>query len=349
MRRIINLSLTDYRCYSQYLVSFGDKVNVIVGGNAVGKTSLVEAIYCLGLGKSFKTRNDKELIRHNSLFCIIKGTFEPNGDEVSLVVTENGKKLKKNSIEYKQLSEHLGFFNVVMFTPEDLDLIKGGPNQRRSFLDINLAQFNKVYLDNLISYKKLLKQRNEVLKDLKAKYDLAYLEAITESLIAKAIKIVEIRNQFLNDLMPLANKNLGILSNGEETLEIVYKPSCNVDKMWKTFKDRQDYDILIETTTVGPHRDDFQVLINGDLVNLYGSQGQQRSASLAIKLGFAEMLNKITNSVIIILDDVFSELDDNRQNKIFDLVKNYNQIFITTTSIDSINDDILNDCKIIEL
>lgn len=349
MRRIRHLSLTDYRCYSRYFISFGDKVNVIVGDNAVGKTSIVEAIYCLALGKSFKTRSDRELIKHGSLFSVVKGTFDPNNDEVSLVVTDKGKKLKKNNIEYRQLSEHLGFLNVVMFTPEDLELIKGGPNQRRGFLDINLAQFNKEYLDNLISYKKILKQRNEVLKEIKIKYDIAYLEVLTESLINNALKIVEIRNKFLSKLLPLANKNLSMLSENNEVMDIVYKPSCSVDKMWKTFSDRQDYDILMQTTTIGPHRDDFLVYINGNLVNLFGSQGQQRSASLAIKLGFAEMLNKITNSVIIILDDVFSELDENRQNRIFDLVKNYNQIFITTTSIDSINKEILQDCKIIEL
>lgn len=349
MKYISKLTLQNYRCYSQYSVSFDKKVNVIVGGNAVGKTSLVEAIYCLGLGKSFKTRSDKELIKHGESFVIIKGVFDPGGDNVSLVIADNGKRLKKNAVEYKQLSDHLGFINIVMFTPEDLELIKGGPNQRRSFLDINLSQFNKSYLHALINYKKLLKQRNEVLKSFKDKYDKEYLDVITESLITEAVRLVEKRDEFISQLNPLANKNLGILTDNVETIQIVYKPSCTVDKMWKTFQERIDYDMLTQTTTIGPHRDDFQVYINDNLVNIYGSQGQQRSASLAIKLGYAEMLNDLTESVIIILDDVFSELDDSRQNKIFDLVKKYNQIFITTTSIQSLSEEVQENCKIIEL
>lgn len=345
---IKELILKNFRCYLDFKTSFDASVNVIVGKNAVGKTSLVEAIYVLGLGKSFKTKSDRELINHNHDFLFIKGFFEPNQDEVIFSVSSQGKKIKKNSKEYRQLSEHLGYFNVVMFTPDDLDLIKGGPGKRRSFMDINLSQFDKTYVNALIKYKQLLKQRNEILKNLN-KYNLNILEIITEGLIDLARQIISIRDQFLQELSVCANEKLQILSNEEEQLKIVYKPSCNVENLWKTFQEKLEYDILTKTTTTGPHRDEFIVYVNNKEVGIYGSQGQQRSVSLALKLGFSEMIKKRNKPLIIILDDVFSELDDTRQNQIFRLIKEKFQIFITTTSISGLDEEITANCKLIEL
>ena len=348
MIHIKELILKNFRCYTEYKENFSKNVNVIVGPNASGKTSLIEAIYVLGLGKSFKAQSDREMINYHQKFLFIKGIFNPN-DEITISVSEQGKKIKRNGQEYRQLSQHIGYFNVVMFTPEDLNLIKGGPSNRRLFMDINISQYDKFYLDALIKYKQLLKQRNEILKGLHNKYNIDILNIITQQLIEVAYKIITIREIFLRELSNYANFKLQTMSNNQECLKIVYKPSGNVENLWKTYEERMDYDILSKTTTWGPHRDEFIVYVNNKEIGTYGSQGQQRSVSLSLKLGFAMMLDQMEKPVIIILDDVFSELDDTRQNQIFSLINKNHQIFITTTSVSSLNDEIIQNCKLIKL
>lgn len=344
------LELRHFRCHDKYTCSFNSKLNVISGANAIGKTSIIEAIYCLGLAKSFKTNNDKEMIQADQAFARAKGIFQPMQDEITFIVSAKGKKILKNQAEYKQLSQHIGFFNIVVFTPEDLDIVKGAPAQRRKFIDTNFAQINNKYLHELVKYKQILKQRNELLKkEPKKASDLDMLSIYTDQLIQSASILIRMREAFLKSLQPYANKKMQLLSGGAETLEIVYKPSCNVENLRKTFEDKKEYELLTKTTVIGPHRDDFILYINGKEVDIYGSQGQQRSATLALKLGIGDFIVDNNQKLIVLLDDVFSELDEMRQNQILDLINGESQIFITTTTTKHLSKHILDKCKIIEL
>src|SRR5690554_642126 len=227
---LYNLELRHFRCHDKFTCMFDSKLNVISGANAIGKTSIIEAIYCLGLAKSFKTNNDKEMIQETQEFARAKGVLYPKQDEITFVVSTKGKKIVKNQMEYKQLSQHIGFFNIVVFTPEDLDIIKGAPAQRRKFIDTNFAQIDTKYLQELVKYKQILKQRNELLKkELKKATDLALLDVYTNALIESASVVIQMRNKFLEALQPYANQKMQLLSSGVETLKIVYKPSCNVE------------------------------------------------------------------------------------------------------------------------
>lgn len=345
-----NLELRHFRCHDKYNCEFDPKLNVISGSNAIGKTSIIEAIYCLGLAKSFKTNNDKEMIQEKQEFARVKGVFFPKQDEITFVVSAKGKKILKNQLEYKQLSQHIGFFNIVIFTPEDLDIVKGAPAQRRKFIDTNFAQLNTRYLQELVKYKQILKQRNELLKkEAKNANDFALLNVYTDTLIKSASIVIQMRQEFLAALEPYANEKMQLLSNGIETLKIVYKPSCNVENLRKTFEEKKEYELLTKTTVIGPHRDDFILYINGKEVDIFGSQGQQRSATLALKLGIGDFIVDSNQKLIVLLDDVFSELDEMRQNQILDLINGESQIFITTTTTKHLSNEILDKCKVIEL
>lgn len=350
---IKNVELTNFRCYIKFKMDFSPNINIIIGRNAAGKTSLVESIYCLGFTKSYKTSNDKEVINKNNDYCIVKGEFE-NGeshDNVMLSISNEGKRIKKNNIQYKKFSEYLGYCNVIMFCPEDLELIKGSPALKRKFLDVNVGQISKKYLNSLISYKKILKQRNELLKNYHdgVKYNKDLLLIITEKLIEEAKIVIDERNNFINNLNPYILDKSAKISNQNEYIKIKYAPNCSKDDLYNEFIKKLNQDIVAKTTTIGPHRDDFVVYINDYNSAIYGSQGQQRTAALSIMLGLADLYKTKTNKLIIILDDVFSELDIQRQNEILNLLNLSNQIFITTTSINHISEELINASKVIEI
>lgn len=367
MSKLNRLKLVNFRCFQNYDITFSDKINLLVGNNAVGKTSIVEAIYCLGLTKSHRASNDLSLIKDGEEYTIIKGFFERKTveSEVSLSITEKGKKVIINNKVYGSLSDYLGFLNVVMFCPEDMELVKGGPATRRKFLDSNISQINQRYLKNSINYRKLLKERNEILKSINEgrSNDYNLLDVYTQELAKEAEIIVKTRKQFIDELNPHILSNTKVISEQFESSKIKYLPSIEYDFL-KTYKENLKNDLNLKTTTKGPHRDDFVIQLNKKSVlkqdiamqdiamqdiAIYGSQGQQRTAVLSVKLALAKLIHMQKDNLIIILDDVFSELDQARQNEIISLLSESNQIFITTTSIDNLTKRVLKDSLVINI
>lgn len=353
MVHINKLKLYNFRCFKNYEINFSTKINILVGNNAVGKTSIVEAIHGLGLAKSHRTNNDQQLIKHGEEFAIIKGVFENNQktSEISLTISEKGKKIISNNKPFNNLSDYIGFLNVVMFCPEDLDLVKGSPATRRKFLDSNISQINNLYLRNSIIYRKILKERNELLKIMAESDSKDYnlLSVYTQSLLKEAKSIIETRRKFIDKLNPYILNKTKAISDAAEKAIIKYLPSVEEGQLEEVFKANLKNDLFYKTTTKGPHRDDFLIELNNQNVADFGSQGQQRTTVLAIKLALAELINQNSDNLIIILDDVFSELDLNRQNEIINLLSDSNQIFITTTSVDNLTTKVLNNSSVITI
>lgn len=346
-----NIELNNFRCYKATKFGFSDNINIFVGQNAVGKTSIIEAINFLGLCKSFRTSNDGELMKEKEEYFFVKGKIENNDIETTVVISasQNGKKVVVNNKTYKNLSEYLGFINVVSFSPEDIKLVKGEPKARRRFLDLNIGQVDREYLLKSIEYNKILKERNELLKNINIiPHSQELLKVYTDKLGELGVVIIEKRKKFINDIKAYINAKAKIISSGKENVDIIYTPSAKEN--FKTeLKRCLNKDIEAKTTTIGPHRDDIVFEINGLNASIYGSQGQQRTISLATKLGLAEYIKEMKKNLIILLDDVFGELDQERQNELLKVVNSSVQVFITTTSVQNISPDVLAQSKIIEV
>lgn len=346
-----NIQLTNFRCYKNKIFDFKEGKNIIIGNNAVGKTSLVEAIHCLCFGKSFRDVKDGELINFNEDYFLIKSIFSGENDyRINLSYDKNTKIINNNDKKHNSISDYLGFFNLIVFSPDDLELVKGSPNIRRRFLDINISQYDKIYLKSLIKFKKILKERNELLKnDDPSEIDHTLLAVLTTAFIEQATIVINKRKQFIDDLNCILRDKVKQLSLGTEDVQIVYKPKNNVDNLWKTYEERKSFDILNRTTTWGPTRDEFLIYLNNKEATSFCSQGQIRTITIAIKLALVELFEKYNDKIIIILDDVFSELDVHRQNQLVDMLDSRKQTFITTTSIDSLSKEVINNSNIIEI
>jgi DNA replication and repair protein RecF len=348
-----SIQLQQFRCYKQSYMEFSPNLNIIVGDNAVGKTSLVEAIYCLGFTKSYKTSTDQEVIQKEAAFASIKGNFEDEKGKqtVFMSFSEQGKRILQNAKPYSRLSDYIGYCNVVLFCPEDLELIKGSPVSRRKFLDTNIAQVRPSYLKALMNFKRVLKQRNEWLKQIEESknvdQDMFYV--LTKRLAHESRVIIEERNAFIHQINPYILINSEKISSENEKTQLAYEPNCSAETIEKELFSRMSIDLAAKTTTIGPHRDDFSVWINKERADIYASQGQQRTAALSMKLGLADLFQTTTDHILIVLDDVFSELDAVRQNELLQLLSKNMQIFITTTSTKDLASDILEKSKLIEI
>lgn len=354
------LELHNYRNYETLTIPFENKVNVILGENAQGKTNLMEAIYVLALAKSHRTSNDKELIRWDAEYAKIKGRLHKTHGTVplELTISKKGKKAKYNHIEQKKLSRYIGNMNVVMFAPEDLNLVKGSPQVRRRFIDMEIGQISPVYLYDMSRFQKILQQRNHYLKQLQMKNqtDRTMLDILTEQLIEQAAKIVMRRFEFVRMLEEWARPIHHSISRGLEQLEIQYKPSVNVSeeldwsKMIKSYENKfaeiREREIDRGVTMAGPHRDDLAFAVNGRDVHTFGSQGQQRTAALSVKLAEIELIySEIREYPILLLDDVLSELDDYRQSHLLNAIQGRVQTFVTTTSVDGVDHQTLREAS----
>lgn len=348
---IEQLALKNYRNYEELTIEFENKVNVILGENAQGKTNVMESIYVLAMAKSHRTSNDKELIRWDQNYAKIEGRIQKQYSSLplELVISKKGKKAKCNHIEQQKLSQYVGNLNVVMFAPEDLSLVKGNPQIRRRFIDMEIGQVSPIYLHDMSQYQKILQQRNHYLKmmQIKKQTDQTMLEILTEQFIQTAVKIVAKRFEFLRLLEKWAQPIHHGISRGLETLEIEYKPSVDVceeqdlSKMVTSFQDKfnkvMEREIERGTTLFGPHRDDLLFFVNKRDVQTYGSQGQQRTTALSVKLAEIELIySEIGEYPILLLDDVLSELDDYRQSHLLNTIQGKVQTFVTTTNVDGI-------------
>ena len=362
--KLTNLQLQNFRNYESVQLEFTDGVHVFIGENAQGKTNLMESIYALAMTKSHRTTNDKELIGWNKEFATIKGTVEKTATKTNfeLQFSKKGKIAKVNYLEQKRLSSYLGNLNVILFAPENLTLVKGSPQNRRKFVDMELGQMSSLYLYDLVEYNRVLKQRNTYLKQLaiKKKQPDEYLDVLSEMLSELASKIVFHRLDFMKQLEALAIPIHDQLSLGREKFSVSYQatipledgltPSQMKEIYMNQFKKNQTREADQATTLIGPHRDDLIFYLNEVPVQTYGSQGQQRSTVLSLKLAEIELMKLSTGEYpLLLLDDVLSELDDDRQTHLIKTIENKVQTFITTTSLDGIKQQFINEPVVIPI
>lgn len=358
---IKNIELLNFRNYNKLKVSFYKGINIIYGKNAQGKTNLLESIYLLGLTKSHRNFQDQNLIQYNKDFLLIKGKIKENNvyTNMEVYIDNKEKKLKIDGDKVKKINNYISKMNIIIFYPEDLYLIKGSPQNRRSFLNTELSQLYSNYYIVMNEYNKLLKMRNEYLKKIYKcnNVDYNYLDIITNYLIEKAIIIYKLRYKFISRLNEKVEKIYFDIMN-INNFKIKYKPNIDINiedsdlknKLKKIYKDKLDYDIKINSTSVGPHKDDIEFYLDDINLKLYGSQGQQRIAIVAIKLAEIEIFKKYKDSTpILLLDDIFSELDIEKQNNLLNYIKNNIQTIITTTDLSNISKKLINKSKLFKI
>lgn len=340
---IKSIELENFRNYETLSLNFEKGTNILYGDNAQGKTNVLEAIYVSSTTKSHKGSKDKEIINFDKEEAHIRTYLEKEGMEYKVDMhlrKSRSKGIAINGQKIKKAAELLGLLNVVFFSPEDLNIIKNGPAERRRFLDIELCQLDKFYLYNLNQYNKIVNQRNKLLKDFFNNPDLRDTIHIWDSqLISYGKKIIERRETFveqLNDIIYDIHRNL---SGDKEELFIKYEPDVTISEFEQKLAANKERDIRLKMTSVGPHRDDISFNVkrkDGILLDVrkYGSQGQQRTAALSLKLSEIELVKKITNDIpVLLLDDVLSELDSNRQNYLLNSIGDI-QTIITCTGLD---------------
>lgn len=359
---IQEIQLFSYRNYTRCQLEFSKGLNLCIGKNAQGKTNLIEAIYVLAFGKSYRTSKDKELIQWDEPFAKVIGEIirQKKNYTHEMIFFSKGKKAKIDLIEQEKLSQYIGNFNVVMFAPEDLNLVKGSPQIRRRFLDMELGQISKAYLYHLSDYQKLLQQRNALLKKGLMQHlesDLLLLNVLTEQFIQKCVELTCFRFRFIEKLNQISEGIHGAMTKNQETIQLHYIPSVKVLEIENKSKIKEDYtnffsqikekEIRRGLSLFGIHRDDFSILVNGKDVQSFGSQGQQRTASLSIKLAELEFIYQESGEYpVLLLDDVLSELDEHRQRDLLHMVKNKVQTFVTATTLGGIEEQIKENAKV---
>lgn len=357
---LTGIELQNYRNYNELKLATPNKVNVFLGPNAQGKTNLLEAIFALALSKSHRTSKDKELIGWHADTARIAGQVNKKYGAITLdlLFSSQGKKAKMNGLEQRKLSDFIGSVNVVMFAPEDLEIVKGTPGVRRRFLDMEIGQVQPGYLHTLQQYGKVLQQRNNYLKGATpGGVNHAMLDVWNVQLAEYGVKIMKKRKHFIHKLQTYAEQIHAGITNGTEKLTIVYRPSFETDALqdesvlFDQFMIKltqvKDQEIRRGVTLAGPHRDDLAFFINDKEAQIFGSQGQQRTTALSLKLAEIELINEeIGEYPLLLLDDVLSELDQNRQTQLIETFQSKVQTFITTTGLESVNMSKLQDAGI---
>jgi len=350
------LTLTNYRNYSSLSLAFHAPINLFIGNNAQGKTNVLESIYVLALAKSHRTARDRELIAWDTNYATIRSEVERRYGSVRLEMqlTAKGKKAKVNGLEQRKLSDYIGALNVVLFAPEDLAIVKGAPAQRRRFLDMEIGQVSPTYVYHLSNYNKVLAQRNQLLKDLAAKksYSAEMLPIFNTQLADLTVKLLKKRFEFIHKLQSWANGIHSGITDGRENLSIHYENSSPVeegmqapeavDRLMQRYEELFEKEKLRGSTLVGPHRDDFSLQVNGVDIQTYGSQGQQRTTALSLKLAEIELIKEeVGEYPILLLDDVLSELDEHRQTLLLESIQDKIQTFVTSTGVEGLKHQVL--------
>ena len=335
---IKSIELADYRNYDTLNLQFDKGTNILYGDNAQGKTNILEAIYVAAITKSHKGSKDKEIVNFNKEEAHIRTYLEKDGVEtrVDMHLRKNGSKgIAIDGQKLKKAADLLGLCNVVFFSPEDLGIIKNGPSERRRFVDMELCQLDSFYLYNLNHYNKIVNQRNKLLKDMYMNPDLKETLNIWDmQLVSYGSKIIERRKLFVDQLNEIIYEIHKKLSGDREEILIKYEPNVEIDRLESELKRNQDKDMRAKITSVGPHRDDFSFMIQDVDIRKFGSQGQQRTAALSLKLSEIELVKKMTkDNPILLLDDVLSELDSNRQNYLLNSIGDI-QTIITCTGLE---------------
>ena len=316
---IKSLEIADYRNYDSLHIDFSSGTNILYGDNAQGKTNILEAIYMSATTKSHKGTKDKDVVNFRKEEAHIRTYLEKEGIETRVDMHLRKNKSKGIAIDgqkIKKAAQLLGLLNVVFFSPEDLSIIKNGPAERRRFVDMELCQLDQFYLYNLNNYNKIVNQRNKLLKDMYFNPSLRDTLNIWDSqLISFGSKIIERRQLFVEQLNEIILEIHRKLSGGRENLVIQYEPDVLIDEYEKKMSLNQERDVKLKQTSTGPHRDDFSFVVGDIDIRKFGSQGQQRTAALSLKLSEIELVKKMTrDNPVLLLDDVLSELDSNSQN-----------------------------------
>lgn len=351
--RLSSLELRNFRNYDHLNLEFSNDLVIFLGENAQGKTNLLESIFVLAMTRSHRTNNEQELIKWDQSEAKLTGMIDKQHGRVplELFLTKKGRKTKVNHLEQKKLSSYVGQLNVILFAPEDLSLVKGTPQLRRKFLDMEIGQIDAVYLYNLVQYQHVLKQRNQYLKQLaeKKQTDEVYLEILTDQLVTFGSKILATRLQFIQKLEHWANDLHQKISQQKEQLTLTYDTTIDVTvsahltdievAYRQALKAVQQKERFRQVTLVGPHRDELLFFINGKNVQTYGSQGQQRTTALSVKLAEIDLMKAETGEYpILLLDDVMSELDDSRQLHLLEAIEGKVQTFLTTTTLEHVRE-----------
>lgn len=360
--RIEHLKLTNFRNYYNLELDFQDNINIIIGDNGKGKTNIIESIYILSLTKTNRYGLEENFIKFNEELAKIEGLIrrDDNLKKLEVKITKNKKQLYINNKEIRRIKDYISNFCVISFAPIDLEIIKGSPNTRRNMINIDISQLHNNYIAYLNEYNQIIKLRNEYLKkmNLDGNSDIRYLDVVNEKMIDVGIKIYQYRYEFfekINKILPSIFKKLTNL----EGLELSYNTSIDLDnfdiqsiikkyenKIRKSFK----VELMQGITMIGPHRDDFSFNLNGLDMRVFASQGQQRIAIIALKVAeiylFKEEMNEYP---VLLLDDIFSEIDIRKRNKIIKYLLNDIQCIITTTDLNNIDEKLLDNAKVFKV
>ena len=352
----------NYRNLSLIDTHFDPNINIFIGKNAQGKTNLLEAVYFLALTRSHRTSNDRELIAFDQDYTNLMGQIHKEQRELDLrvLITKKGKKVWINRVEQSKLSSYVGQLNAILFSPEDLELIKGAPGLRRKFMDQEFGQVSAEYLYFAAKYRQVLQQKNNYLKQLmkgQAK-DQLFLDVLSDQLAGIAAEVISRRYRFLGYLSRSATEAYHNISLASEELTLKYVSSVSeitatdsteqiYQKLLAAFQKNRAIELKRGTTVIGPHRDDLEFRLNDQDAHLYASQGQQRTIALSLKLAEIQLVHRMTGEYpLLLLDDVMSELDHGRQSALLSYIHGKTQTFITTTDLEGISWEIIKQPKI---
>lgn len=346
---IKEINLKNFRRFEKLKLDINSNIVILVGQNACGKTSVLESISLASITKSHRTNNLKEIIKENSLYSDVNINYEDKNYRI--VLSNTGKMVQINNIEQSKLSEYIGKFPTIFFSPSDLDIIISSPTLRRQFINQEISQISQKYIKNLNTYNHLLQERNILLKEMTEVSNTRLLDVLTSQLIEEGKKIITDRMKFINEINKEIN-NIHSKINSNEFIKLVYQPSTPLDRIEEIFESKKMTDILSHQTNYGIQRDEIIFLINDKNVSKFASQGQIRNVILSTKLALCKIIYKYKKKYpILLLDDVLSELDITRQNNLLNLLREFNDIqtFITTVDISSLNKEILKNYQIIKL
>ena len=335
-----SLELKNFRNYEDLSLSFDPGTNVFYGDNAQGKTNILEAIAVLATTKSHRGSRDMEMIRFGEDESHLRLIFNRNGvsHKTDMHLRRGGRKsVALDGLVLRRAADLYGQMNIVFFSPEDLNIIKEGPGERRRFMDSELSQLDHVYISSLAQYNRVLEQRNALLHELPFQKSLeTTLEIWDAQLYAKGLFLIRARADFIRKLNPIVEGIHSELTGGREMIHLSYEPNVTTEDFEKKIRKNRERDLRMKTTTTGPHRDDFRVTVGDVDIRHYGSQGQQRSAALSLKLSEIDLLREVTgDQPVLLLDDVLSELDSGRQKMLLSNMKHV-QTFITCTGMDDL-------------
>lgn len=335
---IKSLELKNFRNYESLSIDFDEGTNILYGENAQGKTNILESLYVSGTSKSHRGSKDREMISFEKEEAHIKTVVKKNDSfhQIDFHLKKNSSKgIAVNKMPIRKAGELFGILNIVFFSPEDLNVIKEGPSGRRRFLDMELSQLDRVYLHNLTSYHRIMQQRNKLLKDIFFRPELKKtLSVWDEQLISYGKKIILQREDFLRELEKIVYGIHKNISGGRENLVLNYEPSATAEQLGREMEKARERDLRMGITAVGPHRDDISFMANGTDIRKFGSQGQQRTCALSLKMAEIELVKKmIHDTPVLLLDDVLSELDSSRQNYLLNSIHDI-QTIITCTGLD---------------